>query len=978
MALVPFRRLVFTGLLLCALIAPVALAQTTGAVLTGKVIDASGAALPGVSITATHSATGVARTVVTAADGTYRTPTLMPGTYTVMTELSGFSTTTARDVALNVSTTRQLDFTLRPAAIQESITVTVEAPLVATTPSLGTVVSERELKNLPLNGRQFANLASLAPGTSLGVNPDPTKPGQLVVAMNGGIGRNVNYLIDGGDNTDDTIGGALQNFNLEAVQEFSVQTQQYKAEFGRSTGGVLTVVTRTGTNDLGGSVYGFFRDKGLNSETRGEEVAGTGKQAYERQQWGASIGGPIVRDRAHFFATYDKTDRTTGFNLSPAVRAIFPTIEPTMAVDFEDQMFTGKATWAISPTQQMQFRIGSQEYSDVYNASPLSTPDNVGILNSEYSSYLLGHTAQLGGAMVNDFLYQYSKFENGILPATEAPSLTFANGVSTGQNFNTPQTTEQIKHQLKDDLSFSTSLFGTRHDFKAGVNYINEPTLGGSFSSGLAGRYTFGGNNLDAPITRIEVNSGFNQFSTPVDQYSVYFQDDWHVSNRLVLNLGLRYDLWDGFDLDQTTNPIWQALSTQTKYDEGYLRDFRNSKGLENDKNNWGPRLGFTYDFTGESRHIVRGGWGIYYDFPYTNATILFPTAAVQSTFGTTFLHVNTAGIRNADGSLYRVGQPLPANQLVNISRPAPNEVASPTIASPKSTQSSIGFSTELTRNIGLTVDLVDIRYRNIPFRFRANPIDPATGLRRFPQFGNFRIWSGEGEADYQGVNVGVRSRVAQRLELQGFYTWSEATGNILGGADEFRITAAGHQPDLAGAVADVSVNPLDPNCAACFGPLNTDATHRATLSAIYQAPFAINVAGIFRYRSGFPYTEFAGVDLNRDGFTFDLNTFDGVNHVNSRRGDDFSQFDLRLSREFSFGGSYGIELMAEVFNLLNADNPARYRGARYILDANGPKTLPGGQRVRDNPAFGTPAAYAGDPGQPEQRLIQIGLRLRY
>jgi hypothetical protein len=407
------------------------------------------------------------------------------------------------------------------------------------------------------------------------------------------------------------------------------------------------------------------------------------------------------------------------------VSVIFPNLTGSFEIPYDDELITAKATWALSPSQQLQVRFGGQDYQDMYSASPLSTPDNLGILNSEYRSILGGHTAQFGGSAVNDFIFQYSTFENSILPNSESPTLVFANGVNAGQNFNTPQTTEQTKYQFKDDFGFSTSLFGSRHDFKVGVNYIHEPTLGGGFSSGLVGRYTFAGNTLDSPITRIEFNSGFNSFSTPVDQYSIYAQDDWQITDRLQLNVGLRYDYWDGFDLDQSSNPIWQVLTTQTQYNEKYLRDFRGSGGLKNDDDNFGPRLGFTYDLTGASRHIVRGGWGIYYDFPYTNATILFPSAAVQSDFGQSYLHVNNAGIRNLDGSLFRVGQPLPANQLVNLSRPAPNEVASPTIAAPKSTQASLGFSTQLTPNIGATIDLVSIRYRDIPFRFRANPIDP-------------------------------------------------------------------------------------------------------------------------------------------------------------------------------------------------------------------------------------------------------------
>src|SRR2546430_3198527 len=144
------------------------------------------------------------------------------------------------------------------------------------------------MENLPLNGRQFANLGSLAPGTPLSVSGDPTKPGQLASALNGASGRNVNFLVDGGDNTDDTIGGALQNYNIEAVQEFNIQTQQYKAEYGRTTGGVLTVVTKTGTNDIEGSAYEFYRDKSLNEKTQTEKLNGSGKSPYKRNQYGAS------------------------------------------------------------------------------------------------------------------------------------------------------------------------------------------------------------------------------------------------------------------------------------------------------------------------------------------------------------------------------------------------------------------------------------------------------------------------------------------------------------------------------------------------------------------------------------------------------------------------------------------------------------------------------------------------------------------
>ena len=273
---------------------PAAHGQSSGGTLVGRVPDTRGAALPGATVTATQKETGLVRNTVTESDGSYRLPSLPIGTYTVEVELNGFATVSIDNVTLNVASQREINVDMNTSTVAETINVTAEAPLVQTTPAVGAVIDQKQLENLPLNGRQFANLAVLAPGTSLSYNTDPTKPGQLTVALNGGIGRNVNFLVDGGDNTDDTIGGALQNFNLESVQEFNIQTQQYKAEYGRSTGGVLTVVTKTGTNQLSGSAWGFFRRESLNTESESEKLAGSGKNDYDRKQYGASLGGPIL------------------------------------------------------------------------------------------------------------------------------------------------------------------------------------------------------------------------------------------------------------------------------------------------------------------------------------------------------------------------------------------------------------------------------------------------------------------------------------------------------------------------------------------------------------------------------------------------------------------------------------------------------------------------------------------------------------
>jgi len=950
------------------------LAQSTGSQLSGRVSDSSGGAVPGVTITASNAQTGLTRTTVTESDGSYRFPSLPVGIYTVTAELSGFATVKTENVQLNVATPREVNVTLKQAAVSEAITVTAEAPLVATTPAVGTVVSQQELENLPLNGRQFANLASLAPGTQLSVNADPTKPGQLTVALNGGSGRNVNFLIDGGDNTDDTIGGALQNFNLEAVQEFKIQTMQYKAEYGRSSGGVLSVVTKTGTNDLSGSAYGFFRDKSLNEKTPREEDNDLPKGDYKRKQYGASLGGPIVKDYAHFFATYEKTDRDTTVSIDSdpdgpgGLGPIFPEFQgQSVGLPFRDELGTAKATWNATAKQLIQVRYGYQKNTDIYGAAPNYMPSNQGTIANNYKSILGSHSWTIGNNKLNEFVYQWTRFENSILPVSDDPNLLFPSGVTSGQNFNTPQTTTQEKSQFKDDFSWSSSIGGGRHDFKTGVNWIHEPILGGDFTTGTSGQYQLLEDRPDSPVGSITVFGGFFGDKTPVDQYNVYLQDDWAVNNRFTLNLGVRYDLWSGFDLDQRSNsllPLYKAAAAANPQID-WLQSFANGDAdkLKDDKNNFAPRLGFTYDLKGDSRHILRGGYGIYYDFPYTNATILFPASSVQSNYGVVYFNEDPNGIRNANGSFFRPGiDPLPPNQGGEAN--TATEIARGSWDTPESEQISLGYSWQATNWLGLTFDAVHIDYSNIPYRFRANP--KVNGVRILPTAAaSVRVWTDDGSATYKGFNLGFHAR-GNKFEAQGFYTLSKANGDVLTGADEFRLWDGTLQ---TGAQTNALINIYDLGSSQNFGPLYTDARHRVTLSTTYRAPLGLNVSGIFRYRSGIPFTAFyvAGNDLNGDGYNNELAP--GVAHVNTERGDSFSQFDLRLSKEFTFGGSYGVELIGEIFNLFNSRNPTRPDGSAFVN---------AGGTITPNPNFGQPTIFAGDPLQGEQRLAQLGVRFRF
>jgi hypothetical protein len=785
-------------------------------------------------------------------------------------------------------------------------------------------------------------------------------------------------------------GGALQNFNIEAVQEFKIQTMQYKAEYGRSSGGVLSVVTKTGGNDLSGSVYEFYRAKGLNSESETERLTGTGKGQYRRDQYGASLGGPIVKDKAFFFGTYEKTKRTTAYTVHTEEGVLGAYENQSFGLPFKDELGTAKLSLNASPTQFLQVRYGYQKNADKYGQSALAAPTSLGTVANDYKSLLANDTWQIGSNRTNEFLFQYTKFANAITADSQDPYIYFPSGAHLGQSVNTPQTTNQKKYQYKDDFSWSTQMGSMHHDFKVGAQYINEPTLGGDFTVGTTGQFSLRDEDPASPVVSILYNGGFSGDSTPIKQYSGYFQDDLGVNKNLTVNAGLRWDSWTGFDLNQSLNPnlaIVQAAADANKYpNDVWLSAFKNGGGttLQNPKNNFAPRLGFTYDLHGDSKNIIRGGAGRYYDFPYTNANILFPASAVQSLFGPVYSFTDPTcppagpacqGIKNANGTFFRPGiDPLPPNQLSgNLSDRSTRELASPDVAkAPYSDQISLGYSTEVSQALGLNFEVVSARYHDIPYRFRADPNDPANGgAKQWPTSitpPTFRIWANDGHAEYDGFNLGFHARAGSNFEAQGFYTLSRSKGNILAGADEFRVVDAAHQSDVT---RDTSINPFNPDCSACNGPLDTDSRHKVTLSTVYRAPYGINVSGILRWHSGTPYTVYAygintdalcdqkdhpkcsaKVDVNKDGYTMDLAP--GHDHVNDQRGPSFSQVDIRVAKEFKFAGNYGFEVMAEVFNLFNAKNGTQFD------------------------SFGNTNAYAGDPGQGEQRLIQLGGRFRF
>jgi len=982
-------------LLTCAL----AFAQQTTGTVTGRIVDQQGAAIPGATVTAKSGTTGFTRTETSDAEGLYRLNALPVGLYEVTAELQGFQTVSKKDIEVNVAQNQAVDFSMKVAALAETVNVTGATPLIQTTSSsVGAVVDIKRIESIPLNGRQFANLAATIPGVGLSFHTDPTKSTQYSPQINGGNGRNLNYQIDGGDNNDDTVGGLLQQFPLEAIEQFNFQTQRFKAEYGRSNGGVMNVVTKSGTNVWQGSFFEMFRDKSTNATTENETIAAVPKQDYRRNQFGGSFGGPIAKDKAHFFFAIERTQQDTTQVVN--TRGLFPDRDGVFAVPYRENIGTGKMTVNLSAAQYLSVRYGRNNNSQPYGAAPNSTFDNWGDSTNKLNSINLNHNWVLGGSKLNEFIFQYADFANFIASRSSAPNETFPIGVTIGANGNTPQTTQQKKYQFRDDFSWHlTRHGGLGHDFKVGANFINEPHLFITFNTGKgAVFYTHVDDTLTGPISTVALSDGDASINIPTKQFGTYIQDDWRVSDRLTINAGLRWDVVTGLsDVDQSKNPNYvlirnAAIAGKFNSLPGPVAEILNhfASDPQSDKNNFQPRIGAVLDVRGNGKDIIRGGWGIYTDFGYTNSNVLFADADGSGQgFGNVF-NVNTAsGIRNPDGSFFRVGQPLSniasQNQAVVTAGSFPlfGQWIDPLLQMPYQIQTNAGWSHELTPDTVFNADFVYSLGRDLNTRPRLNQRIPGTTIRRIsallptalnPNSNANRPAASVGKSEYDALILSVRRRLSKGVDFTASYTASRSLSNIGSAVDQLNVAN----------IQDPN-NPFD--APVQFGPTtDTDARHRIGLSAVFQLPGGFRVSPIYLWRTALPVNLIDGRDLNLDGDALEIpttayavdtfnaatgvSTFKSIGTcetVNCGRGMSQQQTNVRVAKVFRLGGRANVEAIGEVFNLFNNINPSNFR-ARVVVPSTG---APDATLLQ-------PTTFSGDFRRPEQRVGQIGFRLSF
>jgi outer membrane receptor protein involved in Fe transport len=603
-------------------------AYAQNAQVTGSVRDASGAVIPGVTVTAKNTETGLTRVSVTDEQGNYHLPSLPPGAYSVRTELPGFNTETRPDIVLVIDQTALINFALKPAGVTETVTVTGESPLVDTTQStVSTAVSELQIQDLPVASRRWIDLAMLTPGTSQDNIRGFFYRGN--VNIGGGTREYSNgFVVDGVNNTWAEMGEPRQNFAMDAIQEFKVSTSTYKAEYGLATGGVLSVVTKSGANQVHGSALVFFRDASITAIESFQTV----KPDYRRYQYGGTIGGPILRDRTHFFFAYEGTKENQFFTVNAG--GIWPQYEGTFKSAQTRWTYNGKIDHQLTSRQSLFFRFGSEdEYRPIITAGGRTAPSASFDFAVPRQAAVIGHTFILSNRALNDFRFQYAYAKYEVAPpythGDYAPGDFTARLPYCTAVFNYPsiqvggcgnaQMGPESRWEVKDDYSYTMRAGGT-HQWKTGFDFSYVPFEGDNTGSPL-GSWTF---PKDAPYNANDrstwptsyTNSLPTYANIPVKIFAGYVQDDWRVARSLTFNLGLRYDIELGSfneDIPGLLAKIQAKLGRDGSfpYDVSIFPQPTRSRG---DHNNFGPRAGFAWDPGNDGSMNIHAAYGLFYD----------------------------------------------------------------------------------------------------------------------------------------------------------------------------------------------------------------------------------------------------------------------------------------------------------------------------------------------------------------------------
>ncbi len=933
--------------LLCAIavlslfVLPLALrAQNPRGALRGTVQDLTGGRISSARIVVQAKESTLRREAACNDRGEFRIDDLVPGIYQVALSAAGFADATS-DVQVNVSSVEEMTVVLRPQTVQQTVNVEGQASSI-TTQQMDTasavqqaVITSHDLDTIPLPARSFANIAYMAPGTEPVEPSDPTKARITAVSTGGSSGLNNEVSVDGIDNSDDWIGGFLQNFSPEAVQEFAIRTAQTDADTGRTTGTSVVITTKSGTNEWHSDDAFFGRAADLNARFPIDNPAPNPKQPFSRQNYVGSGGGPIAKNKAWFYSSFEFIHEDASIAYSSASQTQFQalsqlasqglvdvngttvpsiTVPSSVSVPFRDYDGTTRFDWQQSSRSQWFFRFSADSYLTRNALVQQGTlPSTGATTHNNYFNFALGN--QL--AFSSDWLGSFA-FGGSLLHLTQtrnsdlgfALAFPFSSTTATTSGLETfgdnqfvtaitafPVLRNQEKYQMRYDVTHTAG----KHAPRFGINFIHEPVMSGALTANAENLVVFvldptdytadtpqfttdltvcsatPSPNITPGTSCISTPAGDGSFSQNVQRLGLYTEDSWRVTRNLTVNYGLRYDttfgLFEASGRSQAQNPFLLALDpTMPPFISTAPQDYRKAIA---------PRVGVAYSPGNSGTTVIRAGFGMYYD------------DLAQNGWVTAFQAVNDTNDATGGG--------VAAPSIIDPHYHTPYAIHA-TGGVQHAFHSNWTLSTDFTLETGMH------GYRHYDF-------PNAT-------FGSVAVYRSDNRSSYKALKVHLQGNVAKRLSLVANYTLSSAKtwGCVLG--ELF---------DYVNGVCD----PRNAFAPGDYGPSGEDVTHRAVLIGTIHAPAGFELSFLSQAESGRPITL-----TNADGS--DRAVVDGVKTtLDEFRGTPYIQTDLRVSRPIHFHERYTATPFIEFFNLFNRNNPgANYVTNVAILPVNDPNNV--------------------------------------
>ncbi len=908
-----------------------AAAQETinSASVSGRVTDSQGAVVAAAQVTARQTETNVTREAVTDANGRFRLAYLNVGPYTITVHLQRFADVT-RTLTLMAGSAFELPVTLQVAGVDTSVTVEGQSTLIeAARSQIAGTVSQTEARNLPMNGRNFLDLALLIPGVSpTNIGSTQLFPETSAVAGNGlsiGSQRNFSnsFIVDGLSANDDAAGLSGIPYGVDAIDQFQVVTSGGQAELGRALGGYVNVVTKSGTNVSHGDVYAYLRDDALNAAN-----ALTGRTLpMDQKQYGLSLGGPIVRDRTFYFANVEQRKlNQSGLTIIP--QDVADTINAKLAATgypgspvttgeypnpVDSTNLFAKVDHQASTRDQLGVRYGLYKVSSTNSrgAGALNAPSASAALDNIDSTIAVSNTLVLSPRTVNETRAQFA-YANLKAPPTDpiGPAVSIAGVASFGTLSGSPTARVNSLTQIVDSLSHQAGA----HALRGGVDFqFNDDRI--TYPRSNRGAYTF--SSLANFLAGTYNNAGFTQTFGPssVSQTNpnlgLYAQDEWKVSASVTLNLGLRYDL--------------QFLET-----------------INTDTNNVSPRAGFAWSPLASRRTIIRGAAGLFYDRvplrPLANALL----SAGNTTDLTQLRQTNVSlAPTQANAPVFPsiLDHPVPLVTLVNLT------TMDRDIQNAYSRQASVEIEQQVGERGTISVGYQYLRGADLIISINQNvPSCVATGTnngcRPNPAYANNSQYSSAARSNYHGLFVSFVQRPTRWGSYRVSYTLSKSMDNV--GENFFS-------------------SPIDPfDLSKDWGRSDDDQRHRLVVNGAINA-YGFQLSGMVQYYSSLPLNITSGVTTIQG--TAGRPIVDGAFIPrNAGTGPDFFSVNARLARTFSISSRVRVEALVEAFNLTNRRNVVTYN-ANFGA---------GAYPANPSPNFGQITAV----GEP--RSLQVAARLRF